>query len=367
MYVLRCGDGTLYTGIARDVARRLAQHADGRGARYTRGRGPFQVAYTEACPDRTAAQARERAIKRLSRAQKEALIATQARDHSIHKVATTPSRARPTDARAARRTANQEGTGVRDTYDEEGKREARLDADRAAGGILYLCPTPIGNLEDITLRVIRVLGEADLVLAEDTRRTGLLLRHLGLHKPMRSYHDHNERNRIPEVLAALQAGARVALVSDAGSPVLSDPGFLIVRAAVEAGQRVEALPGPTALVPALTGSGLPPHPFLFLGFPPRTTQRRRRLFASVATLAATLVMYEAPHRIHATMRDALEVLGPRAACVAREISKVHETYHRGQLDTLIETLSANAQGEMVLLIAGATESVHRGKGESPND
>ncbi len=219
-------------------------------------------------------------------------------------------------------------------------------------GVLFLCPTPIGNLEDITLRVIRVLKEADVVLAEDTRRTGLLLQHLGLKKPLVSYHDHSEHARMPGLVQELLEGRRMALVSDAGSPVLSDPGFLLVRGAISAGVRVEALPGPTALVAALTASGLRPHPFLYLGFLPRTRVKRQRLFASIAQIEATLVAYEAPHRIRESLADALQVLGPREACLAREISKVHETYHRGSIARLLEELPGAPVGEIVLLMAG---------------
>lgn len=243
-----------------------------------------------------------------------------------------------------------------------------MDAAVPGPGVLYLCPTPVGNLDDITLRTIRVLSEADVVLAEDTRRTGLLLQHLGIRKPLLSYHDHNEHARTPGLVRELVDGRRMALVSDAGSPVLSDPGFLIVRGAIEAGVRVEALPGATALIPALTASGLPPHPFLYLGFLPRTRVRRQRLFASLASLEATLVAYEAPHRIRETLEDALQVLGARDACLAREISKMHETYHRGPIDRLLEELPDPPVGEMVLVMAGFGQTAHNSRPfESPKD
>lgn len=241
------------------------------------------------------------------------------------------------------------------------------EAHALGPGVLYLCPTPIGNLDDITLRAVRVLSEVDVILAEDTRRTGLLLRHLDLKKPLLSYHDHNEHVRTPGLIRELTEGRRMALVSDAGSPVLSDPGFLIVREAIEAGIRIEALPGATALVPALTASGLRPHPFLYLGFLPRTQIRRQRLFSSVASLEATLVAYEAPHRIRETLEDALQVLGPRDACLAREISKLHETYHRGPIDRLLEELPDSPVGEMVLVMAGFGQTTYKRNPSGPTN
>ncbi|MCL6595915.1 MAG: 16S rRNA (cytidine(1402)-2'-O)-methyltransferase [Firmicutes bacterium] len=316
VYLVRCGDGSLYTGISTAPERRLAAHARGRGARYTRGRGPLTLAYVEAQPGRAAALRREREVKAWSHERKEALAAGKRRVQA-------------------------------------GSEPGRQDEGPSSEGVLYLCPTPVGNLEDITRRAERVLAEADLVLAEDTRRSAVLLRHLGVRPPVLSFHEGNERRRLPLVLRELAAGKRVALVSDAGSPLLSDPGYPLVREAIARGFRVEALPGPTALVPALTASGLPPHPFRFVGFLPRTRARRMRLFEEVRSDAATLVAYEAPHRIRAALEDALTVLGDRRACVAREISKVHETYHRGRLSELLVQLPERPVGEMVLVLAGA--------------
>jgi 16S rRNA (cytidine1402-2'-O)-methyltransferase len=318
VYLVRCGDGSLYTGVSTAPERRLAAHAQGRGARYTRGRGPLTLAYVEAQAGRAAALRREREVKAWSHARKEALVAGK-------------QRVQP------------------------GSEPGRKDGRSSPEGILYLCPTPVGNLEDITRRAERVLAEVDLVLAEDTRRSSVLLRHLGVHPPVLSFHDGNERQRLPRVLGELAAGKRVALISDAGSPLLSDPGYPLVREAIARGFRVEALPGPTALVPALTASGLPPHPFRFVGFLPRTKARRVRLFEEVRSDAATLVAYEAPHRIRAALQDALAVLGDRRACVAREISKVHETYHRGRLSEILYQLPERPVGEMVLVVAGARD------------
>jgi 16S rRNA (cytidine1402-2'-O)-methyltransferase len=320
VYILRCADDTLYTGVSREPTRRLGQHAMGRGARYTRGRGPFELVYLERAASRAEALRRERAIKELDRRAKERLLQA---------------------AVPAPQAANASG-------------EAAAEGGGAMGGVLYLCPTPIGNLEDITRRAERVLAEADLVLAEDTRHSGRLLQHLGLRRPLLRYHDANERSRIERVMGELAAGRRVALVSDAGSPVLSDPGYPLVREAIARGFRVEALPGPTALIPALTASGLPPHPFRFLGFLPRTRPRRLKAFEEVRDDVATLVAYEAPHRIRAALTDAAEVLGDRPACVARELTKLHETYHRGTLRTVLGQLPEHPVGEIVLVIAGAT-------------
>lgn len=321
VYMIRCADGSLYTGISTEPERRLAEHSAGRGARYTRGRGPLSLVYVQAVSDHGGALRREREIKRMDRRTKEGLV-TSRRSH------------RPAAA---------------------GEAAGPLPEGEALPGLLFLVPTPVGNLEDITRRAERVLSEADLVLAEDTRHTGRLLQHLGLKKPMLSYHDQNERLRLGRVLEALAAGQRVAVVSDAGSPVLSDPGYPLVREAIARGVRVEALPGPTALIPALTASGLPPHPFRFVGFLPRTEPKRQRLFEEIRGDAATVVAYESPHRIRAALADALRVLGPRSACVAREISKLHETYHRGTLATLLDELPDEPVGEIVLLIAGAKD------------
>jgi 16S rRNA (cytidine1402-2'-O)-methyltransferase len=225
-----------------------------------------------------------------------------------------------------------------------------LTPDRAP--CLYLCPTPVGNLEDITLRAQRVLAEAELVYAEDTRRTAQLLNHLGIRARLRSLHVGNEDRRAEEAVNLWAQGWRVALVSDAGSPLLSDPGFPLVRAAIREGVAIVPLPGATAVIPALTASGLPVVPFRFIGFLPRTRLRRRRLLEGLAGDSATLVAYEAPHRLAASLTDLLAVLGPRQACVAREISKLHEHFRRDNLAVLAAEDWSDVRGEIVLVIAG---------------
>jgi 16S rRNA (cytidine1402-2'-O)-methyltransferase len=235
-----------------------------------------------------------------------------------------------------------------------------------AKGTLYLVATPIGNLEDITHRALRVLGEVDVVACEDTRRTRVLLEHFGVRAKTVSYHEHNERERAAELAALLDAGASVAVVSDAGTPNVSDPGYRLVRAAVERGARVVPVPGPAAFVAALTASGLPTDEFYFGGFlPPRAHARRQRL-AALRDLRATLVFYETPHRLAHALADARDALGEREAAVARELTKLHEEIARGRLSELAARFSAegSARGEMVLVIdrhvieddAGATQT-----------
>jgi 16S rRNA (cytidine1402-2'-O)-methyltransferase len=219
-------------------------------------------------------------------------------------------------------------------------------------GVLYLVATPIGNLEDVTRRALRVLAEADVVACEDTRRTRALLEHFQIRARTVSYHEHNERERAEELARMIEAGRSVALVSDAGTPGVNDPGFRLVRACAERGLRVVPVPGATALVAALTASALPTDEFYFGGFlPPRAHARREKL-ASVKHLRATLVFYEAPHRIGQALADAREVLGEREAAVARELTKLHEEVARGRLSELAARFSAEgaARGEMVLVI-----------------
>lgn len=219
-------------------------------------------------------------------------------------------------------------------------------------GTVYLVSTPIGNLEDITQRALRVLAEVELIACEDTRHTQKLLNHYGIKTKTISYHEHNERERAAELLERLRTGASVAVVSDAGTPGINDPGFRLVQLANENAMRVVPIPGPSALIAALVASGLPTDEFLFAGFlPPRSNARRVRL-EELRSLPATLVFYEAPHRIAATLKDALEILGERQAVVARELTKLHEEFARGRLSELAERFSAAeaARGEMVLLI-----------------
>ncbi len=220
-------------------------------------------------------------------------------------------------------------------------------------GTLYVVATPIGNLEDITLRALRVLRDAALIACEDTRQTRKLLDHYGIRTPTISYHEHNEAARASELLEKLLAGTSIALVSDAGTPLVSDPGYRLVTKAVESGIRVEPVPGPSAVLAALAASGLPTDSFHFAGFlPPRASQRRKAL-ARLKDEAATLVFYEAPHRVRETLEDIEAVLGPRPVVVARELTKVHEDFRRG---TAAELRSAHIplKGEFTLLVGRAS-------------
>ena len=219
-------------------------------------------------------------------------------------------------------------------------------------GTLYLVATPIGNLEDITYRAVRVLAEVDLIACEDTRRARVLLNHYAIHTKTISYHEHNERERAAELCALLAGGQSIAIISDAGTPGISDPGFRLVRAAIEAGARVVPLPGPTALVAALVASGLPTDEFFFGGFLPSRALARRARFAAVRDLAATLIFYEAPHRLADSLSDAREILGEREAVVARELTKIHEEMARGRLSELARRFGGEetARGEIVLMI-----------------
>jgi 16S rRNA (cytidine1402-2'-O)-methyltransferase len=218
-------------------------------------------------------------------------------------------------------------------------------------GTLYLVATPIGNLEDITLRALRVLKEVDLIACEDTRHTRVLLDHYGIKQKLTSYHEHNERARAEELVAFLEDGKSIALVSDAGTPAISDPGFRLTRLAQERGAQVVPVPGATAFVAALVASGLPTDELFFGGFlPARSTQRRARLM-EVRVIPSTLVFYEAPHRVAESLQDAREILGEREAVVARELTKMHEEIVRGRLSNLAEHFSKDAaRGEMVIVI-----------------
>lgn len=219
-------------------------------------------------------------------------------------------------------------------------------------GTLYLVATPIGNLEDITLRALRVLRETDLVACEDTRQTRKLLDHYGISKPVVSYHEHNESLRAGELIERLEAGATVALVSDAGTPLVSDPGYRLVSGAIERGIRVEPLPGPSAALAALAASGLPTDEFHFAGFLPARSSARRKLLARLKDEPATLVFYEAPHRLREALADIEEVLGDRPVVLARELTKIYEEFLRG---TAAELRRARLvlKGEFTILIGKA--------------
>jgi 16S rRNA (cytidine1402-2'-O)-methyltransferase len=221
-------------------------------------------------------------------------------------------------------------------------------------GELFIVTTPIGNLEDITQRALRVLREVDVIACEDTRHTQKLLNHFGISTKAISYHEHNERERAAELCQSIESGKNVALVSDAGTPLISDPGFRILNAAIERGISVVPVPGPTALTTALAASGLPTDQFLFAGFLPSRASARRTKLEGLAANPATLIFYEAPHRIVATLKDARDVLGTRHAVVARELTKLHEEFARGTLAELVEHFSGkpSIRGEIVLMISG---------------
>jgi 16S rRNA (cytidine1402-2'-O)-methyltransferase len=223
--------------------------------------------------------------------------------------------------------------------------------------VLYVVATPIGNLGDISVRAREILAAASAVAAEDTRHSGRLLRELGLERPLVSLHEHNERARIAELIARLAAGERIALVSDAGTPLVSDPGYLLVAAAVAAGITVTPVPGPSAAIAALSASGLPCDRFCFEGFLPARAAARRQRLASLAAEPRTLVLYEAPHRIAECLDDlATACGGERRACVARELTKRYETFYRGTLAELAARARSDAdlaRGESVILVAGA--------------
>jgi len=220
-------------------------------------------------------------------------------------------------------------------------------------GTLYLVATPIGNLEDITLRALRTLKECDVVAAEDTRRTGQLLKHFGLAKPLLSYFQFNEAKRSEEIIERLRRGEKVALVTDAGSPGISDPGERVVRAAIAAGLRVESVPGACALVAALTASGMPAGEFHFIGFLPHKTGQRRRELERVRGIGGTLVLYESPYRIGKLLAELNEVVPARQVVLARELTKKFEEYLRGTPAELLARLQQRSlKGEFVVLVAG---------------
>ena len=224
-------------------------------------------------------------------------------------------------------------------------------------GVLYVVATPIGNLGDVSARAREILAGASLVAAEDTRHSGRLLRELGLERPLVSLHEHNERIRVAELVGRLQRGESIALVSDAGTPLVSDPGYLLVAAAVEAGISVAPVPGPSAAIAALSASGLPCDRFCFEGFLPARAAARRQRLAELAAEARTLIVYEAPHRIADCLADLAATCGAaRRACVAREITKRFETYYRGTLGELAERAKSDAdmaRGESVIVVEGA--------------
>jgi 16S rRNA (cytidine1402-2'-O)-methyltransferase len=223
-------------------------------------------------------------------------------------------------------------------------------------GTLFVIATPLGNPGDLPPRAVDALRASEVIFAEDTRTARALLSAHGLDRPTHSCFDANEAARAAEAAAMLAAGQVIGLVSEAGTPAVSDPGYRLVRAAIEVGARVVPVPGPSALLLALIGSGLPPDRFLFAGFPPRKPGPRRALFSTLRALPATLIFYESPHRVAATLADLRDALGDRPACVARELTKTHEEFVRGTLVTLAERYAADRPlGEITLVVAGAPE------------
>jgi len=220
-------------------------------------------------------------------------------------------------------------------------------------GTLYLVATPIGNLEDITLRALRTLKECDVVAAEDTRRTGQLLKHFGISKPLLSYFQFNEAKRSEQIIERLRRGEKVALVTDAGSPGISDPGERVVKAATAAGLRVESVPGPSALVAALTASGLPTEEFHFIGFLPHKSGQRRRELERLKSVAGTLVLYESPYRVEKLLLELNDLFAGRQVVLARELTKKFEEYLHGTPAELLDVLKQRSlKGEFVVLVAG---------------
>ncbi|PEN14374.1 16S rRNA (cytidine(1402)-2'-O)-methyltransferase [Longibacter salinarum] len=221
--------------------------------------------------------------------------------------------------------------------------------------MLYLVPTPIGNLEDVTIRAIRVLRESDLIACEDTRTSGVFLSKYGIDTPTTSYHDHNEREKAPQLVKRMRAGHQIALITDAGAPGISDPGFFLVRAAHRAGVDIQALPGPTAFVPALTASALPCDRFVFEGFLPKKKGRQTRI-KTIASEPRTVVFYESPHRLLRTLDDLIEQCGPeRPVAVARELTKTYEEIERGTLREVHSYFAGyeKVRGEIVIVLGGA--------------
>jgi 16S rRNA (cytidine1402-2'-O)-methyltransferase len=219
--------------------------------------------------------------------------------------------------------------------------------------LLYLVATPIGHLDDITLRALDVLRLVDLIASEDTRKTSILLRHYDIHKPQKSYHAFNEKTVVPKLIEKLLAGQSIAVVTSAGTPSISDPGYSLVRAAIDNQISLTAIPGPAAVVVALTLSGLPAHSFTYKGFPPRKTGARQRFIAEDSESPHTQIFYESPYRIQAFLEDALAVLGDRPAAVANDLTKKFETVHRGNLREILDVIQQEKpRGEYTVVIEG---------------
>lgn len=223
-------------------------------------------------------------------------------------------------------------------------------------GVLYLISTPIGNLGDITLRAIEILRAVDFVICEDTRRSGILLKHLGIKKPFRSYHDHTPKETEEALVRELQEGGQAAYLTDSGTPLISDPGFGLVRAAIRAGIRIEAIPGPSAFVNALVLSGLPVHAFTFVGYLPPKQKAREDVLGRIANERRTLIFYESPHRLLNALEDMLHIFGDRKASVSREMTKKFEETKRGTISEILDYFSAKKViGELTIVVSGEVE------------
>lgn len=223
--------------------------------------------------------------------------------------------------------------------------------------MLTLVPTPIGNLEDITLRALRVLREADVIACEDTRTSSILLRHYGIEKPLTSFHLHNENEKTDILLERLRAGENVAVISDAGTPGISDPGWILLKRAVDEGLDVDVLPGASAVVPAVVMSGISPQPFMFVGFPPEKSGERMRFFESVNKIQSTLCFYLSPHKAERHIAGMIEAFGNRRAALVREVSKVFQEVIRGDLEGILARVREGVKGELVLVVEGMSEGV----------
>jgi 16S rRNA (cytidine1402-2'-O)-methyltransferase len=222
-------------------------------------------------------------------------------------------------------------------------------------GTLYIVSTPIGNLEDITLRAVRILKEVDLIAAEDTRHTGLLLRHFGIQKPLTSYFEGNELKKKEWILSRLNQGNRIALVSDAGTPGISDPGFRLIQVAIENLIPIVPIPGPSAVITALSVSGLPTDAFLFKGFLPHKSKKRKDLLKQLEETKETLIFYESPHRLNETLKDILDILGDREIVLTRELTKIYEEILRGKVSEIQNQITKRKiKGEITLIISGKT-------------
>jgi 16S rRNA (cytidine1402-2'-O)-methyltransferase len=232
--------------------------------------------------------------------------------------------------------------------------------------MLYLVATPIGNLNDITLRALSTLREVDIIASEDTRKTGLLLKHFDISKPQIAFHEHNEQRAGQQLEDLLKQGKSVALVTNAGTPGISDPGYTLMRRAITANIDVTMIPGPTALIMALVLSGLPVHSFTFRGFPPRKSGPRRRFIEIDKESPHTLIFYESPYRLEAFLQDALEVLGDREAVIANDLTKMFELVQRGTITSLLQWVmqQSKLKGEFIALIAGVAKEERKGKAET---